>query len=296
MTLVHWLGTAEYVEGIQSLTFDDVFLPRELLMSKLVPSIVVTSLVLSAIYFGWFLFVDRIVPPGSSQFVRRKVCYQLTNFCTNCFLGLSGVYIQTSMLPNKVTVEEQIVGFNNLIPFSGFQLGYQLWAIPIGLFLINEDGAMLLHHFTVIFVASMSGTFTNGFRYWTPFFYGVIELSSVPLAIMNTFKDNPSWIKKQPLLYLIVRLIFAFSFVYVRLVLFVPRHVEYLRQHVILWSGHDNRLYQGFMAIVWLCSACLLTLQIYWGSLIIRGLVKVLLPGKKSKGKQNVEANGIKQA
>jgi hypothetical protein len=46
---------------------------------------------------------------------------------------------------------------------------------------------MLMHHVTVIVVASMTLLMTNGFRYWIPYFFGIMEISSIPLAIMNTF-------------------------------------------------------------------------------------------------------------
>jgi hypothetical protein len=49
---------------------------------------------------------------------------------------------------------------------------------------------MLMHHVTVIVVASMTLLMTNGFRYWIPYFFGIMEIISIPLAIMNTFKTT----------------------------------------------------------------------------------------------------------
>jgi TLC domain len=159
------------------------------------------------------------------------------------------------------------------VVFSAVQIGYQLWAIPLGLYYVQESWPMLLHHGTVVVCASMSGFLTLGFRYWTPFFYGLVELSSVPLAVMNCCKDHVVLQQRYPTFYGRVRLAFAISFLYIRVVLFVPRQYYFLRDHYLLFSTSPIRLYQAYMATVWLSSFFLLNLQLYWASLIVQGLL-----------------------
>lgn len=250
------------------------------------PAIAVFVFCLAFVFSACFLVVDRLTPTGASPFVRRKICYQMTNFIANATLGFCGLYYELWIRPRSVTVEEQIQGFAELYLYGCFQLGFQLWAIPVGMFLVNESTAMLTHHFAVIFVASMSTFFQNGFRYYTPFFYGLIELSSVPLAIMNTFKDNPDLVKRHPLAYTAIRIIFALSFLYIRIILFTPRMYAFLRDHWLLFSQSSHRPYQIFMSIVWVSSFFLLLLQWFWASLIVRGLLKAGRKVKKSGVKE----------
>jgi len=301
---------------------DDLWLPRDVLLSKVVPSVVLSFVALAAVFctaivyasttWGTTAAPDHQLSPQKPEMTnatpatsRRKFCYQMTNLFANLFLGVSGLYYECCYHPGStyanVGPEDSVRGYVDAVFFSGFQLGYQLWAIPIGLFWVNESWPMLIHHLAVIWVSSMSGFLANGFRYWTPFFYGVIELSSVPLAVMNTFKDDPDLRVRYPTTYLAVRLTFAFMFLYIRIVMFTPRMVYFLRDHYLLFSARtDSPLYQAYMSIVWLSSAFLLALQWWWASLIVRGIVRLVLPSpppssdgsggeKKSVGAQEPE-------
>jgi hypothetical protein len=181
--------------------------------------------------------------------------------------------LSTTTTTTTTTVEHTVAGHVDYVVFSAVQIGYQLWAIPLGLYYVQESWPMLLHHGTVVMCASMSGFLTLGFRYWTPFFYGLVELSSVPLAIMNCCKDHAILVQRFPTFYVRVRLAFALSFLYIRVVLFVPRQYYFLRDHYLLFSTSPIRLYQAYMATVWLSSFFLLNLQLYWASLIVQGLL-----------------------
>jgi TLC domain len=234
---------------------------------------------------------------------KRKLCYQFTNLVINLCLGVAGaVYFErlegnilwasqsnnwpTTMTTSRtiITVQETIAGYDHVVYFSAAQIGYQLWSLYMGVRHIvpREPLHMLLHHVTVVVCASMSGFLRCGFRYYTPFFYGLVELSSVPLAVMNAFKDHPVLlIEPYPHFYKNVRLAFAFTFLYIRVVLFVPRQYTFLRDHYLLWSSFPDRrrrpmtrpIYQAYMAVVWLSSFFLLLLQLYWAYLILKGLL-----------------------
>jgi TLC domain len=220
----------------------------------------------------------------------HKLCYQITNLSVNAFLGILGLYYQLNYVTpySSMKVSDTIVGHDHFTVFAAVQIGYQLWSLPVGIFHVNESPAMLLHHGAVIMVATMSAFFSGGFRYWTPFFYGIIELSSVPLALMNMFKDRRDWIQRRPQWYTAIRLVFCATFLSVRVLWFVPRKVRYLRDHYLLWSSAFRDAtrpvwYVVFMAGVWWSSVFLLGLQLHWGALIVRGLVKLVSPGNSSK-------------
>jgi hypothetical protein len=226
----------------------------------------------------------------------HKLCYQITNLSVNAFLGILGLYYQLNYVPpySSMKVSDTIVGHDHFTVFAAVQIGYQLWSLPVGIFHVNESPAMLLHHGAVIMVATMSAFFSGGFRYWTPFFYGIIELSSVPLALMNMFKDRRDWIQRFPQWYTAIRLVFCATFLSVRVLWFVPRKMRYLRDHYLLWSfafrdATRPLWYVVFMAGVWWSSVFLLGLQLHWGALIVRGLVKLVSPGNSSSTKKKIE-------
>jgi len=255
-------------------TYADLFLPWEFIRASVLPTIAATFVALCLVYFtAYFFIADYLTDRDDSKyhFKKRKICYQLTNLLTNAGLGLAGLYWEIEMQKEETSTQDTVTGHHNLVYFSAWQLGYQLWAIPVGLFLVRESLPMLVHHFTVIMVASMSGFLNNGFRYWTPFFYGLIELSSVPLAVMNAFKENPHLMDRYPVQYTRVRMVFALSFLYLRIIMFVPRHFMYLRDQMLLWTDSHLFWYKFFMAACCISSAVLLFLQLFWASFIVKG-------------------------
>jgi hypothetical protein len=238
------------------------------------PGVAITFTALNIFYFlAYYFIIDRTNLKTNDARKKQKLCYQLTNLVTNLCLGLAGVYVDRGLQKMELTTEQTVQGFENFVGFSAAQLGYQFWAIPLGIFFVGESPLMIMHHFTVILVAGMSGFLTNGFRYWTPFFYGLIELSSVPLAIMNSFKENPHLIERHPSAYSMIRYIFAATFLYIRVVMFVPRHISYVRDQFLLFTTHDSIPYQIFMGFCWASSMTLLVLQLFWATLIVKGIV-----------------------
>lgn len=269
------LWPAERAARIAALNNEAIFMPESFLQETVLPQIGATFVALWVVYFIVYYFViDQTYLKTNDVFKKRKVSYQLTNMVMNSCFGLGGLYFDLLVRSNELPVEETVQNFDYLVIFSTAQLGYQLWAIPLGIFFVGESVPMILHHFTVVFCSSMSALFTNGFRYWTPFFYGVIEISSVPLAIMNSFKDNPHLIKRYPAMYHKVRMLFAASFLYIRMAMFVPREYQFLRDHFMLYSKSEVLSYKIFMATVTLCSLILLVLQLFWACLIVSGLTR----------------------
>jgi len=283
MTNFEW-WPERHAETVRSLnvkqeSYADLFLPLDFIKDTVLPSIAATFVGLCCVYFVAYVFIaDLVIGPETEKssdylFKKRKVCYQMTNLLTNLALSGAGLYYEYQIQNQEVSSQETIKGFEHLVCFSAWQLGYQFWAIPIGLFYVKESPLMLVHHVAVIFCSCMSGFLNNGFRYWTPFFYGIIEVSSVPLAIMNGFKENPHLIERYPTQYSNIRKIFALSFLYVRIAMFVPRQYLYLRDHMLLFTDSSLIWYKVFMSTVWLSSVTLLGLQLFWASLIIKGLL-----------------------
>jgi hypothetical protein len=286
--------TAEWqrlTETISEVHNEPLFVSEETIKGRLLPCIAVTTIILSTIYCFSFNFVDRIVPANSSAVTKSKMCYQIANICFNTAVGCVGIYLEYWVLPTLNVDEnspvDKIIGHEKyLFLVSAMQLGYQAYAIPVGVFFVNESTEMIMHHFAVVISSLMSGFLSIGFRYYSPFFYGVMELSSLPLSAMNTFKDNPDWIKKSPTTYALIRGVFAISFLTIRNVMCASRWPWFLRDNFIVMYTKEWGIYKGFMFLQCSLAFFLAFLQLLWGSLILRGIVKLFIPGKKEDGNE----------
>lgn len=215
-----------------------------------------------------------------------KASYQITNLFVNLTLGCVGIYYQIFKIKSDEAILDRIVGNEHMMLFSAGQVGYQLWALPIGIFFVGEAKSMIIHHVAVICVGSVTAFISSGFRYFTPFFYGVIEISSVPLSVMNSFKNNPDWIKKYPGVYNNVRLVFGITFLLVRVVLWTPIFWNFVSLASMLLYSSEVVSTQIILAVFVFASLVLTFLQYFWASKIIGAIVK---GGQKKKSTKKVD-------
>lgn len=284
VSLVFGRFTLNEIESVKQLHKSDFFISSDSTI-QLTLQILLTAIVIAtsqALLYQIFKDFDK----NKRSDVCLKRSYQLTNLAVNSVLACYGLYYFIYKLPdlNRTLFHtEKIDGLPDLTDFGIIQIGYQIWAIPAGLFLVNEAPAMLVHHIAVIIVAGISTYVKNGFRYFTPFFYGLIEFSSVPLSIMNIFKNNREWRDKFPKLYLISRLLFSISFLIVRVIMWLPQIYDYLRYLVLVTWTADTFL-KTLMFSLKLLSAILLTfLQMYWAILILKTLFSIFLKPKTKR-------------
>ena len=214
------------------------------------------------------------------------MCYQITNVIFNFCVGLVGLYLEYRVLPtlssfHGTILDRMSLDHEELYLVSAMQLGYQVWAIPVGLLHVGESTQMILHHWAVVISTSMSGFMTVGFRYYTPFFYGVMELSSLPLSFMNAFKDNPEWIKKYPSVYAFTRFLFAACFLLIRVVFCATRWPPFLWTNFIFLYTRPLGWYKLYLVVQWSLAVFLAYLQLYWAFLIIKGVYNVATQKQK---------------
>ena len=279
-----------------------VFLSTEHLLYKVLPVASSAAVAVTIIYLAVFPLAVRLLSSSSScstannkkndesitVYEHRQLAYQITNCITNAGLGTMGLYYQYALLPHFMNynatesiIVQKIQGNEPLFALGAAQIGFQIWSIIMGLFMVEESKQMLLHHVAVIFASSKSVFLVNGFRYYAPLGLGMTELSSVPLSVMNAFKNHETWRLAYPQYYLASRLVFAAMFLIIRIGQFVPQHIEYLKLSglVTYHAGAVEGLlgYRIFMAIAWVGSAFLLFLQILWGYLIVKGISNMFL-------------------
>lgn len=218
-----------------------------------------------------------------------KAAYQLTNLMVNFTLGVLGVYFhyKTRVYDiSELPMTDLAVGNLEVYPVASLQFGYNLWAIPVGLFVVQESPVMILHHVSVIVTSFMTLFLPLGYRYFAPFMFGILEISSVPLAVMNAFKDHAALRDGYPQAFKIIRVVFAVTFLYVRWYLYLPIKYDYLRLYgmgVLCTPRKSSPWLIYYTSIVWLASFFLLILQLFWGIKISKALVKIIISSNNNK-------------
>lgn len=250
--------------------------------------VVALATVIITIVFIFSIFTLRRLAPKCEDKVIYKSAYQMTNCVVNGVLGVLGLYYFNYVLESNPTIETQVLGQREVYPLACIQFGYNLWAVPVGLTIVKESPAMILHHLAVLLVTTMSSLVTTGHTWYAPLMYGILELSSVPLSIMNAFKDNPQYIEKYPAAYTIIRIIFAFSFLYIRWYLFLPMKYKFLRSFGVIVMAQQSTFAFLFTGFSWLAAIFLCFLQLMWGFLIVKGLIIFFLGGKKKASKKHI--------
>jgi len=304
---------AELLGNITSCHKEPILLPEYILYDNL-RLIICAVLIIGILHILFYSIISQRLSGLEAKEKKQEVMktsYQATNFCINLFFGIYGMYhlltqdqrsytsvIHRLLLPSAVTsmpVHLQFSGSTQFTTFGSLQIAYNLWALPVGLFLVDESPLILTHHFCVIFTGFVVSSFSHGFRYHTPMLFGVMEFSSLPLAFMNYFRDHPEWTKKN---YgkesKIVRVVFAISFLWIRCWLASAHHYHLIRNSGLLFytsvmyidAGSSSISVNAYRLVMGLfCSGSLLltSLQYYWGYLIVKGLWKMVSKKEKRK-------------
>uniref|UniRef100_A0A7S1FY69 TLC domain-containing protein n=1 Tax=Corethron hystrix TaxID=216773 RepID=A0A7S1FY69_9STRA len=259
----------------------DVWFPSEFIRKALADICLYTLAIFFYNGIIWHILSFKLSGKTSTNITQAS--YRLVNFTVNFGFSFFGIYYWYFQM-EELHGWGRIV-YSNLSLFAHWQLAYQLWAIPMGL-ITEESQLMMLHHLGVI-SASISPAFcTMGMRYESVYFLGVIEVSSVFLAVMNYFKDNPELIKMHPMVYSSTRLIFAVLFIVIRVIFFFPNLYIYLEGLSTIYSARKD-IDQMILVLMGVTSAVMLGLmQIFWAYLILKGLAKMLF-GRGGNGGKN---------
>ena len=159
----------------------------------------------------------------------------------------------------------------------GLMSGFQLYEFCVCLFpncweLAGKNKEFLGHHFaagTLAFSALQYGYM----HYYGAFFMGVSELSSMPLAFVDMFKQFPHLMKEYPAFADHVRTTFGVLFLIVRVVLWFPATYSFWQDSLAVWGA-------GGPAPLWLvawfciCNLFLSFLQLFWATLILKAMYK----------------------
>jgi TLC domain len=258
----------------------------------------------------YLLFATNNFGAGPWSYMPSFTAHQIVVLPVLIYLSIQGFrefnlldFISTSTTATSTAVERVTSPMHGY--FSEFVVGMMFfWDIPTGLCTpALRELPMILHHIGMFSTAAISmGALSNGtpiFGYYAPFYFGVIEISSVPLIIVDLFhpkhKAWNTYLKSNERSRWIVmmndvsRPLFAFLFVLVRMIAFpyisvmgVLRDVMYVTSLPLEERNNVPSLPMYIIAFLNVFFSCL---QLYWGTLIIRQVIKVLQgPSIKAKG------------
>lgn len=279
--MVSYRDEYELIKALH-LNGESAFVSRESITQNLLPMVFVAVVSISLVYVTVLSFLKK-------DKRQHKAAYQVTNLLVNLSFGILGTYLDLNKIgaaSEELEVQNFVIGYENVAIMACGQLGYNIWALPVGILLVDEAPQMIGHHIMVIFVASQAAFSYTGFRFFIPFMFGTMELSSVPLAIFNYLKERPELQKKFQLPYLMIRLSFCFSFLWIRIYMLLPRQWDYLRLHLFATLSSPSHLYRLYYGIVWIASFFLTLLQIWWAYLIVKGIFKFMIKTEVSAEKK----------
>jgi hypothetical protein len=277
------------------------FLPVDNFQSA-IKAIASSAIIISLTHMATFRVLStRYSQKKSSQKEAFKASYQFTNLLVNLSFGLYGLYTCVNyshpetgdgvLLSKWTTVTDQIFHHDSFYLFGAFQVGYNLWSLPVGILYVNESAAMIAHHISVIIICSLSATSEFGFRYHAPVFLGLFEISSVPLAIVNYLKDHHDWtIKNCKGTFDIMKIVFAVMFFGVRIIIGTPHMLHtivasFWATFLFKWgeSEFDSPLLRTWIGFVLVAQTFMAALQYYWAYLIVKAVTRM---GNNGNGKK----------
>jgi len=167
-----------------------------------------------------------------------------------------------------------------------FMLGFQVYdLLATGLEASLRKLEHLAHHtatlLTALSAASSGGPF---FCYYAVFFFGFTELSSVPLAFVDLFRQFPTLAKQFPATNELNRTVFSVSFLVIRVLWFPYVMItKWWPDLIEAWSTPSG-IRCSMPAYCWMffSSVFLTFLQLFWGYKILRVVLKGNLGGNNA--------------
>lgn len=171
---------------------------------------------------------------------------------------------------NDDTAQDRILQASK---FCDYVLGIMSWDIPITILTPNlRSWPMMIHHVAMVITAALSlGIWSDGkelFGYYAPFFFGVTEISTLPLVAMDLLESkglaSPTWLG----------LSFAVLFLSVRALYFPFVSVTRVLPDIRQLTSKD--IYPKPLHAMAVLNVLFTLLQLHWGSLIVQELIKLV--------------------
>jgi hypothetical protein len=158
---------------------------------------------------------------------------------------------------------------------------------------VCTNGSVLKLFFFFLPKLSVTGflsSFTNyGWNYYAPFFFGFIEISSVPLSLLNAFNIRQDWVKEMPRLHLVTKILFAVTFIGARVFSWNANMHLFFRDtwRLVTASSSDINVSMTARVITFFAgdvpAVFLTVLQLFWASKIVEAVLLMISSGKTVK-------------
>ena len=202
--------------------------------------------------------------------------YLAISFAANAFVGIIGLYAYLRC-PEDLALHDRMYGFvdNTVVFICNFQFAYQLFNLVVA---FACGGTLLTPQLNIHHVSTMAATWIClkplGI-YYACFFAGLPEMTNMPLAIMDFFKLFPAIKEKFPTSHTIIRAIFAVSFIAIRNVMWAKWSILQSYDWYAILPDGDWR-HRGTLCLCLFVNLFLTGLQLFWGFLVARGLLKAI--------------------
>jgi hypothetical protein len=252
---------------------------------------------------AYLLFV-YVLPDGPWKALPSFTAHQLMAFVGMLYMTALGLYVWFIKFSREGAGYDHgdrvYQVYDDGVYMGRIVFGIMLfWDIPTGL--VSDglgDRVMLAHHFGMMLVGGIAigGLFHSEpvATYYAPFFFGVIELSSIPLAIVDVFHPKQkAWYEwhMQRTFWRSVndKARLAFGLLYIVMRIWYFPYVVLFHAAPDFWHALQTPDAQGKAALWFLLisSLAFTFLQLYWGRLVIRQGLKILRGGGKKRPKDD---------
>eukprot|EP00049_Salpingoeca_infusionum_P006895 m.112553 g.112553 ORF g.112553 m.112553 type:complete len:282 (-) comp13482_c0_seq1:445-1290(-) len=255
------------------------------------PEATIQSLASSQFFVAWFTCACFCFSHLAFVYIGKRVWRSLEHMMdVLVFELLAGgscialAYLGTSLYFSDVQLEDKFRGYDERSQtISQVMLGYQVYNLVVCSTVPDFIGfAMLVHH-VLTGTLALLGSYAYCHGYCS-FFFGLIEITNVPLTLIDIFKFFPSLQVKYASIYTGTRSLFALLYLIIRIIMWPIATLQF-------WYGSITRLYDGTAANggtieVVTCTLflganlALTALQFIWGKRIMQGALKAMKPKK----------------
>mmetsp|Transcript_5982 Transcript_5982/g.18397 ORF Transcript_5982/g.18397 Transcript_5982/m.18397 type:complete len:283 (-) Transcript_5982:499-1347(-) len=169
-----------------------------------------------------------------------------------------------------------------------FMFGMQVFDLMVTFIVPSMRKLEHLVHHGLTLATALCGLSGPYLMYQAGFFFGLVEISSVPLVFVDLFRKYPALHEKSKIgdaLNEFVRLSFAVTFLLIRCVMWPVVVMQLVLDLISVYRA--GQLQGGFQMMIFGCTCSVLTfLQLYWGYKVVAATVKMLKGDRSDREKE----------
>jgi len=244
----------------------------------------VTIGVFVALIVSWWLLCSKLasylpVPDRSTKQSldagAMTAKHILSGLC-NTFYGCTGFVLWFFTTGPRLAVSHETRAYGYAGDFwqtcLWAMIGYQLWDLAVCLAVPSLRSPASLGHHSLTALLTYLCTYPY-IHYYSLFFVGVSEVSTIALAVMDIFKVLPHLAERYPVANGNARIAFAVLFLLIRVLYWPTVCYSFWMDSLVLLNSSAPHSTASVMTFL-LANTLLTLLQFYWGYLVILGIMK----------------------